>query len=220
MRRRSRLSHALPHVSCLLLCLSCALHLRFARHVFTTGVLPVSRFAASHRWLLAPPGIANVVGVGPCARGLPSAICRLPQLPFPGRCLIDRQGTKLCRTLAGHYKFATGSQGYGRMAYADGSWYEGNWHQGGKHGYGYMWWSTTNEAHQGRSWSCSLLTHCPGGKKGAAGTRIRMLCLKVPAESACPWGRRAALTCRRRPRRCGRQVRSVARARMLGAWCG
>jgi len=49
----------------------------------------------------------------------------------------------------GAYKKPTGLQGYGRMAYSNGSWYEGSWHHGLKHGYGYMWWSATNEAHQG-----------------------------------------------------------------------
>ena len=49
----------------------------------------------------------------------------------------------------GYHKFSTSMQGYGRMAYADGSWYEGEWHEGCRHGYGYMWWSASNEAHQG-----------------------------------------------------------------------
>jgi hypothetical protein len=49
----------------------------------------------------------------------------------------------------GIFKNPTGAQGYGRMAYVDGSWYEGEWHDGMKHGYGYMWWLGSNEAHQG-----------------------------------------------------------------------
>jgi len=36
----------------------------------------------------------------------------------------------------GAYKKPTGLQGYGRMAYSNGSWYEGSWHHGLKHGYG------------------------------------------------------------------------------------
>ena len=49
----------------------------------------------------------------------------------------------------GSCKHPSGIQGYGRMAYANGSWYEGEWHNGKQHGYGYMWWASSNEAHQG-----------------------------------------------------------------------
>jgi hypothetical protein len=49
----------------------------------------------------------------------------------------------------GTYKKGIGAEGYGRMAYANGSWYEGYWHNGKKHGYGYMWWAASNEAHTG-----------------------------------------------------------------------
>ena len=72
-----------------------------------------------------------------------------------GPCVMGESGaarhplTRALVLLPGHFKLQTGLQGYGRMAYADGSWYEGNWHEGCKHGYGYMWWSTSNEAHQG-----------------------------------------------------------------------
>ncbi|EKX38177.1 hypothetical protein GUITHDRAFT_77409, partial [Guillardia theta CCMP2712] len=40
-------------------------------------------------------------------------------------------------------------QGHGRFEYSNGSWYQGGWVADKRHGYGYLFWSTTGEAHQG-----------------------------------------------------------------------
>jgi len=49
----------------------------------------------------------------------------------------------------GGYKSSSGKQGHGRLEYANGSWYQGGWVADKRHGFGYIFWSTNGEAHQG-----------------------------------------------------------------------